>query len=258
MARTVLAAVVAAVWVGAWPGAAEAASWSWPVAGVVSRPFAPPEHRWGVGHRGVDLLTAPGAPVRAAGAGRVSYAGLLAGRGVVVVVHGALRTTYEPVTATVGLGDLVAGGEVIGEVEAGHLGCPVLACLHWGLRRGEDYLDPVRLVEPGPVRLLPVAGAAPQRRAALPDLPDGAASGVRAGRGAGGGGPPAAASARLSASAAVRPSASAPARLSASAAARPSGSAGDVPAGRRDGEVALAALGAGAVLAGVALRRGAR
>ncbi|MBC7373849.1 MAG: M23 family peptidase, partial [Frankiales bacterium] len=81
------------------PGAAAAAAdgpWGWPVAGAreVGRPFAPPASRYSAGHRGVDLPAPAGTAVRAAGAGRVSYAGLLAGRGVVVVVHGTLRTTY--------------------------------------------------------------------------------------------------------------------------------------------------------------------
>ena len=46
----------------------------------------------------------PGQPVHTALAGTVTYAGLLAGRGVVVVDHGATRTTYEPVTAAVAVG----------------------------------------------------------------------------------------------------------------------------------------------------------
>jgi len=108
--------------------------------------------------------------VRAAGAGRVSYAGLLAGRGVVVVVHGDLRTTYEPVTASVRVGQQVAAGAVLGQLTAGHPGCPG-TCLHWGLRRGEVYVDPVQLVHRGPSRLLPLpapAGATrPARAAAL-------------------------------------------------------------------------------------------
>lgn len=150
------------------PAAAETGAWGWPLAGphTVTRPFAPPASRYGAGHRGVDLPATPGAAVRAAGAGRVSYAGLLAGRGVVVVSHGALRTTYEPVTAVVGVGQAVALGEVIGRVTPGHLGCPAAACLHWGLRRGEEYLDPVRLVERGPVRLLPPVVAAAEPRGA--------------------------------------------------------------------------------------------
>lgn len=142
----------------AGPAAADEGPWGWPLPGSpsVARPFAPPESRYGAGHRGVDLVSSPGAVVLAAGAGRVSFAGMLAGRGVVVVVHGALRTTYEPVVATVGVGSSVAAGEVIGTLEPGHLGCPAAACLHWGLRRGEQYLDPMRLVTRGPVRLLPV------------------------------------------------------------------------------------------------------
>ncbi len=145
--------------------ASAAPGWVWPVAGphVVSRPFAPGPTPYSPGHRGADLPGAPGAAVLAAGAGRVSYAGLLAGRGVVVVVHGTLRTTYEPVASAVRVGQEVAPGEQIGTLNPGHAGCPAAACLHWGLRRGEDYLDPVRLVEGGPVRLLPraVPAAAP-------------------------------------------------------------------------------------------------
>jgi murein DD-endopeptidase MepM/ murein hydrolase activator NlpD len=153
-----------------------AAGWTWPVAGAdasaVVRDFAPPEVRYGAGHRGVDLAGAPGAPVLAAGSGRVSFAGLLAGRGVVVVQHGELRTTYEPVTAQVALDQHVAAGDVLGTLDAGHAGCPAAACLHWGLRRGETYLDPLSLVGGGPVRLLPVLedppAAASSGRAAEP------------------------------------------------------------------------------------------
>ena len=139
------------------PGTASAAEWAWPLAGPhsVVRPFDPPAHRYGTGHRGADLPAAPGAAVTAAGSGQVSYAGPLAGRGVVVVVHGSLRTTYEPVLAAVSVGQPVAAGELLGSLEPGHPGCPAAACLHWGLRRGDDYLDPVGLVAAGPVRLLP-------------------------------------------------------------------------------------------------------
>jgi murein DD-endopeptidase MepM/ murein hydrolase activator NlpD len=151
------------------PVAAETGPWGWPLDGPreVVRDFDPPVTRYGAGHRGADLPSSPGAAVRAAAAGQVTYAGLLAGRGVVVVTHGSLRTTYEPVTAAAPVGAVVALGEVVGRLEPGHLGCAGAACLHWGLRRGEEYLDPVRLVERGPVRLLPVDGlAAPLREGA--------------------------------------------------------------------------------------------
>jgi murein DD-endopeptidase MepM/ murein hydrolase activator NlpD len=137
----------------------------------VVRPFEPPETPYGSGHRGVDLGAVPGAGVEAAGAGVVGWAGVLAGRGVVSVRHpGGLRTTYEPLTPAVHAGQVVAAGEPLGRLAAGHLGCPRPACLHWGLLRGAVYVDPLTLFRRGRVRLLPLgqpasragmAGAAP-------------------------------------------------------------------------------------------------
>jgi murein DD-endopeptidase MepM/ murein hydrolase activator NlpD len=77
----------------------------------------------------------------------VTFAASLAGRGVVTIDHdGDLSTTYEPVTPTVTAGTQVHGGEQIGTVVPGHPGCPVPACLHWGVRRGAEYLNPLTLV----------------------------------------------------------------------------------------------------------------
>lgn len=135
-----------------------------PLPGPVVRHFDPPEQPWLAGHRGVDLLGAPGAAVVAAKAGRVVFAGQVAGRGVVVVAHGELRTTYLPVRPRVRIGDAVAAGETIGTLETGHQ-CVGGTCLHWGLKRGETYLDPLSLLDPAEVRLLPTDAAA--RAAAL-------------------------------------------------------------------------------------------
>jgi murein DD-endopeptidase MepM/ murein hydrolase activator NlpD len=94
--------------------------------------------------------------VVAAGAGVVVFAGSVAGRPVVSVAHdGGLRTTYEPVTPSVRAGQAVARGDPIGTLAPGHPGCTAAACLHWGLRRGEVYLDPLSLLRPPEVRLLP-------------------------------------------------------------------------------------------------------
>ena len=124
--------------------------------------FDPPASRYGAGHRGVDLGGHLGAPVRTALAGRVSYARRLAGRGVVVVDHGTTRTTYEPVAATVHVGDRVRTGAVIGRLQLFGSHCFPRSCLHWGLIEGRDhYLDPLTLVGAAPVRLLPLAGALP-------------------------------------------------------------------------------------------------
>lgn len=132
--------------------------WGWPLAGRprVLREFAPPAQPWLAGHRGTDLAASPGAEVRAAGAGTVGYAGPLADRGVVTVLHSdGLRTTYLPVRPSVGRGRAVATGEVIGVLQdvPGH--CPT-ACLHWGLLRDRAYLDPLLLLGHGQVRLLPL------------------------------------------------------------------------------------------------------
>jgi murein DD-endopeptidase MepM/ murein hydrolase activator NlpD len=145
------------------PGAAVRASptWSWPLPGTpqVTRPFQPPPSPYGAGHRGVDLAGAPGSPVLAAGAGVVAFAGMVAGRPVVSIDSpGGLRTTYEPVDPSMAAGQAVARGSPIGTLRPGHAGCPAAACLHWGLRRGGTYLDPLVLLRPPQVRLLPWIG----------------------------------------------------------------------------------------------------
>ncbi|MEW2302325.1 M23 family metallopeptidase [Streptomyces sp. NPDC006655] len=149
------------------PASVPAVARVWPV-GVrppVLRGWEPPASVYGPGHRGVDLGTAAGEPVRAVAAGRVSYAGRVAGRGVVSVELAGteLRTTYEPVTATVREGEEVAAGQVVGAVEGAGAHCGAVVCVHWGLLRGEAYLDPLLLLPPwllnrGPSRLLPVLG----------------------------------------------------------------------------------------------------
>lgn len=134
----------------------------WPLPGVptVTRSFAPPPQPWLPGHRGVDLAGTPGEPVLAAGSGQVAFAGNVAGLGVVSVDHpDGLRTTYEPVTPKVRRGQLVNRGEVLATLLPGHPGCPTSACLHWGLRTGDTYLDPLSLLSLAPIRLLPLDGA---------------------------------------------------------------------------------------------------
>ncbi|HEV7212551.1 MAG TPA: M23 family metallopeptidase [Blastococcus sp.] len=135
------------------------ALWTAPLGGElhVTRGFTPPASAYGAGHRGVDLAGAPGAPVLAAGAGTVLFAGMVAGRPVVSVVHAnGLRTTYEPVDPSVAAGQAVARGSPIGTLVSGHAGCPGAGCLHWGLLRGNAYLDPLLLLRPPRVRLLPL------------------------------------------------------------------------------------------------------
>ena len=157
-----LAWLTAGPLLAAWP-AAGAAGWRWPLDPPVAvvAGFAAPAGPFAPGHRGVDLGGRVGDPVRSAAAGVVAFAGRVAGRGVVSVDHpGGLRTSYEPVTATVTQGDRVDAGAVLGRLEAVASHCPPAACLHWGLRRCGTYLDPRSLLGAVRVRLLPVWGSA--------------------------------------------------------------------------------------------------
>ena len=117
----------------------------WPSRGapVVQRGFAPPALAWSSGHRGVDLVAKPGEAILAAASGTVAFAGSIAGKPVVSIDHGSVRTTYEPVITTLSVGERVALGQVIGVLGAGG---HCRGCLHWGLREGKSYLDPLLLL----------------------------------------------------------------------------------------------------------------
>ena len=85
-----------------------------------------------------------GEPILAAARGTVAFAGSIAGKPVVTIDHGSVRTTYEPVASKLGTGERVALGQVIGELGiGGHCGN---RGLHWGLREGRRYLDPLLLL----------------------------------------------------------------------------------------------------------------
>ena len=150
------------VWAVAAPAAAAPslpAPAGWPVAGParVVGGFDPPAVRWGAGHRGVDLAASRGDPVLAAAAGTVHFAGRVGGKPVVSIDHGGVRTTYEPVQAMVLAGQRVSMGQLIGRVSSGgHCG---QRCLHWGLRDGPNYLNPLLLIRAGDARLRLVAEA---------------------------------------------------------------------------------------------------
>ncbi|MFJ7957976.1 M23 family metallopeptidase [Streptomyces sp. NPDC096319] len=142
----------------------------WPVGPPppeIVRGWEPPPGPYAAGHRGVDLAAPPGTPVLAPAAGTVTFAGPVGGRGVVsLTLPGTgvppLRTTFTPVTPLVPPGTRVAPGTPIAEVAESTGGaqgshCPV-TCLHWGLLRGEEYLNPLLLTRRAPSRLLPLDG----------------------------------------------------------------------------------------------------
>jgi hypothetical protein len=83
----------------------------------------------------------------------VAFNGWIVDRHVLVIRHGELSSTLEPVLSSLTLGQLVTRGQAVGLVadgEAWH--CD--GCLHWGVRRGQQYIDPTLLAEPRPRAVL--------------------------------------------------------------------------------------------------------
>ena len=140
------------------PRGAAGAAWRWPLRGPVVGTFhLSPRAPFARGQRrGIDVSAPPGAVVRAACAGRVSYAGPVPRRGLAVSVRcGALAATY------LGLGRLAvrAGSRLAAGQGLGTLG--PAGRLRLGARRAADrrgYLDPLSLLaddHPAPPRLGP-------------------------------------------------------------------------------------------------------
>ncbi|WP_066463609.1 M23 family metallopeptidase [Sanguibacter suarezii] len=149
--------------------------------GIVLHEFVDPGPAWGAGHRGVDLSLPASSDVLAPRAGTVTFAGVVVDRPLMVITHpDGLRSTLEPVAAGHAVGARVEAGAVVGVLAPeASTHCAPAHCLHWGVRRGEEYLDPLLLL--GVVEavvLLPreqrrrAPRGATRRRTALPG-PDG-------------------------------------------------------------------------------------
>ncbi|MBD7995981.1 M23 family metallopeptidase [Arthrobacter sp. Sa2CUA1] len=152
--------------------------WDWPLTpepGVI-RPFDKPGQRWLAGHRGVDLAASSGDAVRSPADGIVRFAGHVVDRPVLTIDHGdGTLSSFEPVTATVAVGETVTAGQTVGLLTPGgglttadphdrsapersQPHCPN-TCLHWGVRLDGEYVDPLRyLLDRRPSVLLPLAG----------------------------------------------------------------------------------------------------
>lgn len=128
-----------------------------PVDAQVVDPFRPPTCVWCPGNRGIEYGPTLGHEVRAAAAGTVSFSGRVAGPLYVVLQHSdGTRTTYGGLLTTDrSRGEYVALGEMVGT--AGFT-------LHFGLRRGDDYLDPTPMLGrlQRQARLVPVDGTPPR------------------------------------------------------------------------------------------------
>jgi Peptidase family M23 len=144
-------ASAAVVGLGAAPATAALGDgqWSPPVTGPVVRGFDPPDTVFGPGHLGVDFAVAPGTGARAAGDGIVVFAGAVgAGLHVVVRHAGDVRTTVSFLaTIAVVVGEVVRRGAILGTTGGtgpGHAS----GVLHFGVRVGATYVDPMLLFGP--------------------------------------------------------------------------------------------------------------
>lgn len=114
--------------------------------------FRAPDQPYGPGNRGIDYATETGTPVRASASGVVTFAGAVGAVLFVVIAHDdGLRTTYGHLQSlTVVVGQRVETGDVVGEARDR---------LHFGIRRGDTYLDPLSVLGRGRAHLVPVRSA---------------------------------------------------------------------------------------------------
>lgn len=134
--------------------AVPSARWEWPVRPprVVGAYVAPPTP-YGAGHRGIDLATAADTPVTAPSDATVRFAGHVVDRPVITLDHGdGVLSSYEPVATTLGAGDPVARGSVIGVVTSG--GHCATGCLHVGVRVDGAYVSPLLFFDAVPASVL--------------------------------------------------------------------------------------------------------
>jgi len=98
-------------------------------------------------HKGVDLAARIGTPVRAAAAGKVTFAGRLGGYGLTVIIEhkGGISTLYGHLSViSVSPGERVEGGERIGF--SGNSGLSTGPHLHFEVRVKDEPVDPKRFV----------------------------------------------------------------------------------------------------------------
>lgn len=129
-----------------------------PVAGPVVRGFEAPAGPYGPGHRGVDLGAPAGTAVAAPAAGRVSFAGPVAGSLWVslLVAPGVVLAVGPLLDAAVATGEGVRAGARVGRLAAGHGGA-----VHLSLRVDGGYVDPLPwLVDRPRPRLVPLLATA--------------------------------------------------------------------------------------------------
>jgi murein DD-endopeptidase MepM/ murein hydrolase activator NlpD len=120
---------------------AEHGKFAWPVAGGLISPFG---IRNGRRHDGVDLKGADGDPIRAAGRGKVVFAGQMRGYGNLIIIRHKedFFTVYAHCSRNIAKkGQDVRQGDLIARV--GHTGRATGPHLHFEVRRGQTARNPL-------------------------------------------------------------------------------------------------------------------
>jgi murein DD-endopeptidase MepM/ murein hydrolase activator NlpD len=124
-------------------------AWHWPLIGPITQKFGETKTQYGF-HQGIDIDGDTGDRVRAARGGRVVVAGTFDSCGglQVHIDHGdGIESWYRHLSRIdVKRGDVVAAGAVIGRV--GDTGCSLGSHLHFGIRLGTTFVDPLRYLPP--------------------------------------------------------------------------------------------------------------
>lgn len=124
-------------------------AWRWPLIGPITQKFGETKTQYGF-HQGIDIDGDTGDRVRAARGGRVLIAGTWdeCGGLQVHIDHGdGFESWYRHLSRIeVKRGDVVAAGALIGRV--GDTGCSLGSHLHFAIRRGTTFVDPLRYLPP--------------------------------------------------------------------------------------------------------------
>ena len=130
-----------------------------PVAGAVVRGFEARAGPYGPGHRGIDIAAPVGELVRAPKAGRIVFAGPVAGTNwVTLMAAPGVLVTLGPLLDPVATATRVRSKAPVGRLGPGHAATPAApAALHLSVRVDGAYVDPlVHLVDRPRPRLVPL------------------------------------------------------------------------------------------------------
>jgi murein DD-endopeptidase MepM/ murein hydrolase activator NlpD len=136
-----------------------------PVAGTVVRGFDARAGPYGPGHRGIDIAAPVGELVRAPAAGRVVFAGPVAGVSwISLLVAPGVLVTMGPLLGTAVTAGQVRSGTPVGRVGPGHEVAPAgpggsggATTLHLSVREDGVYVDPLAyLIDRPRPRLAPL------------------------------------------------------------------------------------------------------